>query len=119
VTLQGWRSQYAVQKFAGFLLTADPADSKIDTSPETAGHFQLFGDAFTRFSDLCPNAITQTSSTPKTEVQVLWTAPGPGSGCILFRSVSNYIGSFSLPARRVPESWRPLGHFASASTLSS
>jgi len=87
VTLQGWRSQYAVQKFAGFLLTADPAEPKIDTTPDTAGNFQLFGDSLNRFSDLCPNAITQTSSVPKTEVQVLWTAPGAGSGCILFRAM--------------------------------
>jgi hypothetical protein len=85
VTLQGWRSQNVLQKFIGFLLTATPSNPAIPTSPDTAGSFRLFSDSLSRFSDVCSNGITQTSSVPKTEIQVLWTAPGPGTGCIKFR----------------------------------
>ena len=85
VTLFGERSGNSPQKFAGFLITASPSNPSIPTSPDTAGSFRLFSDSLSRFSDVCPNGITQTSSVPKTEVQVLWTAPGPGTGCIKFR----------------------------------
>ncbi|EFX77761.1 hypothetical protein DAPPUDRAFT_321105 [Daphnia pulex] len=87
VTLQGWRSQNVLQKFIGFLLTATPSNPAIPTSPDTAGSFRLFSDSLSRFSDVCSNGITQTSSVPKTEIQVLWTAPGPGTGCIKFSAV--------------------------------
>lgn len=85
VTLQGSRAQNALQQFVGFLLTASPSNPTIPTSPDTAGSFRLFSDSLSRFSDVCPNGITQTSAVPKTEVQVLWTAPDPGAGCIKFR----------------------------------
>jgi hypothetical protein len=45
----------------------------------------LFGDTSTKFSDRCPNAVIQTSSIPKSDIQVLWTAPPKGSGCVAFR----------------------------------
>uniref|UniRef100_A0A0P6DCY0 Spondin-1 n=2 Tax=Daphnia magna TaxID=35525 RepID=A0A0P6DCY0_9CRUS len=87
VTLQNLRSSNVLQKFVGFLLTATPSITSIPTSPDTAGSFRLFSDSLSRFSDVCPNGITQTSSVPKTEIQVLWTAPGPGTGCIKFSAV--------------------------------
>ncbi|XP_065568346.1 spondin-1-like isoform X2 [Artemia franciscana] len=87
VTLQGWRSPNSVQRFVGFMLQVEPEDQNFDTTPETAGTFQLFGDALTRFSDYCPNSVMHTSSIPKSEIQVLWTSPGPGSGCIKFRAM--------------------------------
>ena len=79
------------------MLQVEPEDQNFDTTPETAGTFQLFGDALTRFSDYCPNSVMHTSSLPKSEIQVLWTSPGPGSGCIKFRYlVSSYWGGGSL-----------------------
>ncbi|XP_069946233.1 spondin-1-like [Cherax quadricarinatus] len=38
-------------------------------------------------SEDCPNAVTQTSSISKSEIQVLWTAPPAGSGCVRFRAM--------------------------------
>jgi hypothetical protein len=58
-----------------------------DYNTRNVGVFSLFGDTSTKFSDRCPNAIVQTSSIPKSDVQVLWTAPPKGSGCVVFRCV--------------------------------
>ena len=39
-----------------------------------------------RFSDHCPNTVMETSPTQdKEEIQVLWTAPAAGSGCVNFQ----------------------------------
>lgn len=51
------------------------------------GKFQLTGDVRTKISEACPNTVTQTSLIPKSEIQVLWTAPSTGSGCVVFRLV--------------------------------
>ncbi|XP_059486805.1 spondin-1-like isoform X2 [Neocloeon triangulifer] len=86
VTLQGARNQQVPQKFTGFMLSVEPLSN--GAAADTAvGHFQLFGDALTKFSEKCPNTVSQTSSMPKSEIQVLWTAPlTPGSGCLVFRA---------------------------------
>jgi Reeler domain-containing protein len=82
--LQGPGDQYAVEKFSGFLLVAEPTDG---LSPETsAGNFQLTkGDSFARFSDYCPHAVKHASEVPKAEVQVRWIAPPIANGCVSFR----------------------------------
>ncbi|KRT83177.1 hypothetical protein AMK59_3362 [Oryctes borbonicus] len=38
------------------------------------------------FHDRCPNAVMQTNSIPKNEIQVLWTAPPSNSGCVIFKA---------------------------------
>ncbi|XP_042863867.1 spondin-1-like isoform X1 [Penaeus japonicus] len=87
VSLQGWRTQYSVQKFIGFMLVVEPSHSPVDIfGPQSVGTFQLYGDALTMHSDDCPNAVTQTSSILKSEIQVLWTAPPADSGCVTFRA---------------------------------
>ncbi|XP_023216087.1 spondin-1-like isoform X2 [Centruroides sculpturatus] len=87
VGLQGYRTQYSVQKFVGFLLVAEPKDRKNDVSAlSDVGVFQLYGDALSTFSEDCPNAVVQTSPIPKSEIQVMWTAPPAGSGCVVFRA---------------------------------
>jgi len=62
-------------------------DPVSDYSTRNVGVFTLFGYTETTFSDRCPNAIVQTSSIPKSEIQVLWKAPPKGSGCVVFRCV--------------------------------
>lgn len=87
VSLQGWRTQYSVQKFTGFMLVVETSHSPDDIyGLQSVGTFQLLGDALTMHSDDCPNAISQTSSTSKSEIQVLWTAPPADSGCVRFRA---------------------------------
>lgn len=47
----------------------------------------MFGDIHTRFSDHCTNTVIETSDTlDKSEVSVMWTAPGEGAGCVNFHA---------------------------------
>ncbi|XP_023721830.1 spondin-1 isoform X3 [Cryptotermes secundus] len=102
ISLKGERIQKTPQKFTGFMLVVEPSNEYLaswvddplrsiavppnDYSTRNVGVFSLFGDASTRFSDRCPNAVIQTSSMPKSDIQVLWTAPPRGSGCVVFRA---------------------------------
>lgn len=95
VSLQGLRNHGQVaQKFTGFMLVVEAQNhmplrvlSPRDVTARPVGTFTLYGDTLTKFSTNCPNMVTHTSSMPKSEVQVRWTAPPPGSGCVIFRSV--------------------------------
>ncbi|XP_023341710.1 spondin-1 [Eurytemora carolleeae] len=75
------------KRFSNFLLVSENTDSRLHTDPASAGSFQLLGDVLTRFSDHCTNTITETSSIHKQEIQVLWTAPSEGNGCISFKAM--------------------------------
>ncbi|XP_055693331.1 spondin-1 [Lutzomyia longipalpis] len=89
VSLAGIRSMGVAHKFSGFMLTVEKEtfDPIRDIGGiGIAGHFQLLGDTLAKFSDKCPNVVTHTSSLPKSDIQVLWTAPPPGSGCVVFRA---------------------------------
>lgn len=60
-------------RFTAFLLVVEQKESaKTDgeKTSSTAGSFQLYGDSLTRFSDRCQNAVEQTSSLPKSDIQV-------------------------------------------------
>ncbi|XP_077493163.1 spondin-1-like isoform X2 [Amblyomma americanum] len=72
------------QKFIGFMLVVESQDQNRIT--QDVGNFQLFGDALSKFSEDCPHAVVQTSLVHKAEVSVLWVAPPPGSGCVLFKA---------------------------------
>ncbi|KAG8250042.1 Spondin-1 [Homalodisca vitripennis] len=93
-SLHGQRNHGQVpQKFTGFMLVVEPQNpsplrihSTRDVTPRPVGLFQLYGDTLTKFSPNCPNMVTHTSSMPKPEIQVRWTAPPPGSGCVIFRA---------------------------------
>lgn len=82
VSLKGGpRGSTIMARFIGFSLT-------VDTTSRTgaaAGNLHLFGDSLTKYSDDCPNTITHTSLVMKTEVQAMWSAPPPGTGCVIFR----------------------------------
>lgn len=95
ISLVGIRSMQVPHKFSGFFLAAERELSL--NRPElqgagggnglhNVGTFHLLGDALTKFSERCPNAVTQTSSIPKSEIQVNWIAPPAGSGCIAIRA---------------------------------
>ncbi|XP_059608919.1 spondin-1-like [Phlebotomus argentipes] len=89
VSLAGIRSMAVTHKFSGFMLAVEKEtyDPLRDIGGiGSAGLFQLQGDTLAKFSDKCPNVVTQTSSLPKSDIQVLWTAPPPGSGCVVFRA---------------------------------
>lgn len=79
-------------KFLGFLLTAERHQSDdfretfLNQGFTSAGSFHLLGDGLTKISEKCINAVQQSSAIPKSEIQVEWTAPSSGSGCIVFRA---------------------------------
>ncbi|XP_053683721.1 spondin-1-like [Sabethes cyaneus] len=92
ISLVGIRSMQVPHKFSGFFLAAEKElslirpDQPINGDLHTVGTFHLLGDAQTKFSERCPNAVTQTSSIPKSEIQVNWIAPPAKSGCIAIRA---------------------------------
>ena len=95
---QGDKTQYTEKQFTEFLLVVESspvrptAEDEVLTPlvasqmPRRTGSFQLLGDVLTRFSDHCTNTVTQTSAVAKSEIQVLWTAPPAGSGCVTFKA---------------------------------
>ncbi|GAB6030928.1 hypothetical protein CHUAL_007755 [Chamberlinius hualienensis] len=84
VKLNGFKTPVSVQKFNGFTLVVEP---KIETqNSQDIGKFEILGDVFTKFSDNCPNAVTETSSMVKDEIQVVWVAPKVRSGCVVFKA---------------------------------
>ncbi|KAI1304606.1 Spondin-1 [Halotydeus destructor] len=92
VILQGYTVPYTVQKFLGFMLTVEPRDTIEPQAGQLApqlpnvGQFQLYGDALTKVSDECPNGVVHASTIPKSEIQVMWQSPSPGSGCVVFKA---------------------------------
>ncbi|XP_071452717.1 spondin-1 [Hetaerina americana] len=88
VSIVGSRTHARLQRFTRFALGVEPVESRGIASPQRVGHFQLFGDSITAFNEDCINSVMEASPDfPKTEVQVMWTAPRHGSGCIVFRAM--------------------------------
>ena len=45
----------------------------------------MIGNQYFRFSDHCTNTVIETSDArEKNEIQVMWTAPSSGAGCVVF-----------------------------------
>ncbi|XP_076311519.1 spondin-1-like [Tachypleus tridentatus] len=92
ISIQGRKNQHRIQTFIGFMLVVEPSSKVNDLdissrSSPNVGMFQLFGDALSKFSEECPHAVLQTSNIPKSEIQVMWTAPPPLSGCVVFKAM--------------------------------
>ncbi|CAH1113576.1 unnamed protein product [Psylliodes chrysocephalus] len=75
-------------KFTHFILsiTNEKFEKNIESESSVVGSLQLYGDTSTKFSDSCQNAVVQTDSQPKNEIQVLWMAPSRVNGCIKIRA---------------------------------
>lgn len=97
VTLHGQRIGDYQPAFQSFMLVTEPSCSR--HSPlengifihQNLGNFTLMGTDKAQYSNPCPNAITQMSSERKAEVNVTWTAPPPGSGCVVFRYMNHFL----------------------------
>lgn len=81
----GSRTYDKVQHFRRFTVNVESADDPQNLSPQNVGSFQLFGDSLSKFNEDCVNTISETNDLPKTEIFFMWTAPPPGSGCVVFR----------------------------------
>eukprot|EP00095_Tigriopus_kingsejongensis_P009624 maker-scaffold94_size379870-snap-gene-0.14 protein:Tk09624 transcript:maker-scaffold94_size379870-snap-gene-0.14-mRNA-1 annotation:"hypothetical protein DAPPUDRAFT_321105" len=89
----GDKTKVMERRFKEFLLVVENSDewpdqhsSAVKQPAGSSGSYQLLGDVLTRFSDHCTNTVTQTSDVEKSEIQVLWTAPPAGSGCVTFKA---------------------------------
>lgn len=98
VLLMGSRTHNHIQHFTHFTISAEAYVNKtarnggrqgrfrsrsVPANPQRVGHFQLFSDGFSKFSEQCVNTVMESDSLPKTEVQVMWVAPiKKGLGCI-------------------------------------
>jgi hypothetical protein len=73
--------------------SSNSLSSEEDTvfSDQKVGSFTLMGTNMAQFSSHCPNSIIQMSTYKRTEVSVIWTAPPPGSGCVVFRYKNHFI----------------------------
>uniref|UniRef100_A0A1Y1JWI6 Spondin-1 n=1 Tax=Photinus pyralis TaxID=7054 RepID=A0A1Y1JWI6_PHOPY len=71
-----------------FLLVVEHDISKkpVGDASYSVGTFQL-RNMLTKFSDKCPNAVTNTNVIPKTEVEIDWKAPDGETGCVAFKLV--------------------------------
>ncbi|XP_059082826.1 spondin-1-like [Tigriopus californicus] len=93
VSLRGDKTKLTEKKFTEFLLVVENSEewpnqhSSFGQPPAgSSGSYQLLGDVLTRFSDHCTNTVTQTSDVEKSEIQILWTAPPAGSGCVTIKA---------------------------------
>ncbi|XP_050307769.1 spondin-1 isoform X2 [Anthonomus grandis grandis] len=74
-------------KFTHFILSVTNENPEKNIASETSiGSMQLYGDALTKFSQRCRNAVVEADNQPKAEVQFLWVAPVKGSGCVKFKA---------------------------------
>jgi hypothetical protein len=77
------------------MLLVEPKDhfssDKSVTGDQNVGSFTLVGNSIAKYSNQCPNAVIQMSSSKKAEVKVTWRAPPPGSGCVVFRYKNHFL----------------------------
>lgn len=68
------------------MLVAEP-ESFLEGSQDIAtGDLSPVDHSIARFTPECPNAIIQTNNLAKSNVEVLWTAPPSGNGCIAIKA---------------------------------
>ncbi|KAK1804591.1 hypothetical protein P4O66_020585 [Electrophorus voltai] len=72
--------------FRGFILLALREGREGDVPGDFAGNFKIIDEGDTRFMNACPLAVTETMPRRRTRMQVLWTAPPAGSGCVVLRA---------------------------------
>lgn len=92
VSLYGQRDGWYQPTFKKFMLVVESSSNSLFSGEDSTfidqkvGIFSLTGTNVAQFSSHCPNAIVQMSTSKRTEVSVIWTAPPPGSGCVVFRA---------------------------------
>ncbi|XP_051953825.1 spondin-1-like [Xyrauchen texanus] len=72
--------------FRGFTLIVLKEGHNGDHEEDYAGNFQIIDEEDTQFMMNCPPAVTESTPRRRTRIQVFWTAPPPGSGCVLLKA---------------------------------
>lgn len=62
---------------------------------------QIIDEEETQFITNCPNAVMESTPRRRTNIQVYWTAPPSGSGCVLLKYVYNNANATSDTQRQV------------------
>ncbi|KAA8595550.1 hypothetical protein FQN60_010841, partial [Etheostoma spectabile] len=68
--------------FRGFTLIALKEGAEGDREEDYTGNFQIIDEEETQFMTNCPPAVTESTPRRRTSIQVFWTAPPSGSGCV-------------------------------------
>uniref|UniRef100_A0A3Q1F436 Spondin-1 n=1 Tax=Acanthochromis polyacanthus TaxID=80966 RepID=A0A3Q1F436_9TELE len=82
VTLSATSPSY----FRGFTVIALREGAEGDKDEDYAGNFQIIDEEETQFMTNCPPAVTESTPRRRTTIQVFWTAPPSGSGCVLLKA---------------------------------
>ncbi|XP_056622711.1 spondin-1a isoform X2 [Triplophysa dalaica] len=72
--------------FRGFTLIALKEGQNGDHEEDYAGNFKIIDEEDTQFMTNCPPAVTESTPRRRTRIQVFWTAPPSGSGCVLLKA---------------------------------
>ncbi|XP_068115760.1 spondin-1 [Hyperolius riggenbachi] len=72
--------------FRGFTLIALKEGKEGEKEEDHAGNFQIIDDEDTQFMSNCPVAVTESTPRRRTRIQVLWTAPAIGTGCVILKA---------------------------------
>ncbi|XP_069079639.1 spondin-1 isoform X1 [Pleurodeles waltl] len=72
--------------FRGFTLIALKEGREGEKEDDHAGSFQIIDEEETQFLSNCPVAVTESTPRRRTRIQVFWTAPVTGSGCVILKA---------------------------------
>ncbi|TRY99154.1 hypothetical protein DNTS_020991, partial [Danionella cerebrum] len=72
--------------FRGFTLISLKEGREGVTPDDYAGSFKLIDETDTQFMTSCPPAVTESIPRRRTRIQVFWTAPPSGSGCVTLKA---------------------------------
>uniref|UniRef100_A0A8B9PH37 Spondin-1 n=1 Tax=Apteryx owenii TaxID=8824 RepID=A0A8B9PH37_APTOW len=72
--------------FRGFTLIALKEGKEGDKEEDHAGTFQIIDEEETQFMSNCPVAVTESTPRRRTRIQVFWTAPPSGTGCVILKA---------------------------------
>ncbi|KAM4618298.1 spondin-1b [Polymixia lowei] len=72
--------------FRGFTLIALKEGREGTADEHYGGQFQIIDDDDTQFMTNCPPAVTESTPRRRTRIQVLWTAPPTGTGCVILKA---------------------------------
>uniref|UniRef100_A0A5F8H5A1 Spondin-1 n=1 Tax=Monodelphis domestica TaxID=13616 RepID=A0A5F8H5A1_MONDO len=72
--------------FRGFTLIALKENKEGDKEEDHAGTFQIIDEEETQFMSNCPVAVTESTPRRRTRIQVFWTAPPAGTGCVILKA---------------------------------
>lgn len=72
--------------FRGFTLIALKEGREGTSEEDYTGQFQIIDEEDTQFMTNCPPAVTESTPRRRTRIQVFWTAPPTGSGCVILKA---------------------------------